>query len=117
MRDAGNDAGLSRSLALVAGFGFAGSAALATLLAAAPLHPTLGAHDATLAFTLIFLLAHCVLASVLAGLQALRVRRGYVGAHAPFEIAVVAPFWRFVTGALAVAWAAFALLPLSFARG
>ena len=117
VRDAGNDAGLSRCLALVAGFGFAGSAALATLLAAAPLHPTLGAHDATLAFTLIFLLAHCVLASVLAGLQALRVRRGYVGAHAPFEIAVVAPFWRFVTGALAVAWAAFALLPLGFARG
>lgn len=116
VRDAANDAGMARGLALAAACGLVGSAGLGALLAVAPLQPSLGAHDATLAFTLAFLLVHMLIATVLAALQALRVRRGHVGAHAPYEIAVVAPFWRFTTGALAVAWAAFALLPMGFAR-
>ena len=56
------------------------------------------------------------LASVLAALQAARVRCGYVGTHAPYEPGVVASFWSFTAGATAIAWVAFALLPLAFAR-
>ena len=55
-------------------------------------------------------------ALVLSVLQALRVRRGYVGTAAPYEPVVVASFWSFTAGAAAVAWLAFALLPLAFAR-
>ena len=49
-------------------------------------------------------------------LQALRVRRGYVGMKAPYEPVVVSSFWSFTAGAAAVGWLAFALLPLAFAR-
>ena len=86
------------------------------LLLMAPLAPTHSAHDAMLAFLLSFLLLHTLLALVLSVLQALRVRRGYVGMKAPYEPVVVSSFWSFTAGAAAVGWLAFALLPLAFAR-
>jgi len=113
----GSAQGLAWRLALAAGTGLIASAGLAALLAAAPLQPSRSAHDAMIAFALVFLLVHAALATVLAVLQAWRVRRGYVGAHAPYEPGVVASLWSFTVGAAAVAWMAFALMPLAFGGG
>jgi len=96
--------------------GCVASALFAGLLATAPLHPTRSAHDAMLAFALCFLLLHSALATVLTGLQAVRVHLGYVGKDAPYEPGVVTAFWTFTTGATAAAWLAFALVPQAFAR-
>jgi cytochrome c oxidase subunit I+III len=104
------------SLWTAAGCALAAAAGLVALLVLAPLAPTRSAHDAMLAFLLSFLLLHTVLAAVLSVLQALRVRRGHVGAAAPYEPVVVGSFWSFTAGAAAVAWLAFALLPLAFGR-
>jgi cytochrome c oxidase subunit I+III len=67
-----------------------------------------------LTFTLVFLLLHGALATVLAALQALRVHRGHVSLAAPYEPAVVA-----ICGASApwpppLAWVLMALLPMAF---
>ncbi|MGE0315104.1 MAG: cytochrome c oxidase subunit I [Lautropia sp.] len=93
---------------------FAAASGLIALLALAPLAPTAGAHDAILAFALCYLLLHTALGGVLAVLQALRVRQGHVGEHAPYEPGVVSSFQAFAAGACATAWAVFALLPLAF---
>ena len=110
-------AGLAARLGLAGAFGACASAGLVALLALAPLEPTRLAHDAVLTFTLCFLLVHAMVATVLAGLQAWRVRLGYVGVHAPYEPLVVALWWRFTTGAAVVAWLVMALLPLAFRAG
>ncbi|MDP3716026.1 MAG: hypothetical protein Q8R21_06400, partial [Burkholderiales bacterium] len=94
--------------------GAASCVGLSWLLATAPLQPTLRAHDAVLAFTLLFLLLHGTLAAVLTALQALRVHHGHVSLAAPYEPAVVAILWRFCTLACALAWVLMALLPLAF---
>ena len=107
----GSAAGLGPRLLAAAAAGAAGCAVLAWLLAAAPLQPRLSAHDAVLAFTLVFLLLHGLLAVVSTVLQAWRVRRGYVGAHAPYEPLVVGMLWFFVAGAAALAWLLMAVLP------
>ncbi|WP_257625070.1 cytochrome c oxidase subunit I [Variovorax boronicumulans] len=113
-------AGLDRQLATLlwaaALCGLAASGLLVRLLATAPLEPTASAHDAMIAFALCFLLFHTGLATVLAALQAVRVQRGHVGAHAPYEPGVVAVFWSFTLGAAGVGWVAFAFVPLAFAR-
>lgn len=109
--------GLAARLGLAAAFGACASAGLVALLALAPLEPTRLAHDAVLTFTLYFLLVHAAVATVLAALQAWRVRLGYVGVHAPYEPLVVALWWRFTTGAAVVAWLVMALLPLAFRAG
>jgi cytochrome c oxidase subunit I+III len=109
--------GLAARLGAAAAFGACASAGLVALLAMAPLEPTRLAHDAVLTFTLYFLLAHAAVATVLATLQAWRVHLGYVGVHAPYEPVVVALWWRFTTGAAAVAWLVMALLPLAFRAG
>ena len=111
---AGNDTGLrirlwaSSTLGALACFGLIG------LLAGAGLQPGLHAHDAVLAFTLIFLLLRGALATVLTALQALRVHLGHVSLAAPYEPAVVAILWRFCTLATAAAWVLMAMLPLAF---
>ena len=110
-------AGLAARLSLAAAFGACASAGLVALLALAPLEPTRLAHDAVLTFTLYFLLVHATVATVLATLQAWRVRLGYVGVHAPYEPLVVVLWWRFTTGAAVVAWLVMALLPLAFRAG
>tara|TARA_R110002012_G_scaffold9197_14_gene42261 strand:- start:565 stop:3105 length:2541 start_codon:yes stop_codon:yes gene_type:complete len=66
-------------------------------------------HDAVIMVGLLYVLLHAALGCVLSLLQGLRVGYGYVGAHAPFEPAVVNILWRYnvvtfwiVVGALAV---------------
>ena len=111
---AGNDAGLRMRLWATSALGALACAGLSGLLATAALQPTLRAHDAVLTFTLVFLLLHGALATVLAALQALRVHHGHVSLAAPYEPAVVAMLWRFCTLATAVAWVMMALLPMAF---
>jgi cytochrome c oxidase subunit I+III len=111
---AGNDGGLRMRLWASAALGAAACAALGWLLAVAGLEPTVRAHDAVLAFTLVFLLLHGALATVLAALQALRVHHGHVSLAAPYEPAVVAMLWRFCALATAAAWVLMAMLPLAF---
>ena len=106
------DAGaLAARLWFAAASGAAGCAVLGVELRSAPLQPGLAAHDAMLVFLLWFLLLHGALAAVLAALQAVRVRRGLVGVHAPYEPVVVASLWSFVAGATLVAWFVFGLFP------
>jgi len=109
--------GLRNRLLAVSGLGLLGCLGLAGLLASAPLQPERSAHDAVLAFTLVFLLLHGALATVLAALQAWRVQLGHVGTHAPYEPGVVALLWQFTTGAAALAWLSMALLPLGLGAG
>ena len=111
---AGSDAGLQTHLWCATGLGVAGCAGLLWVWAHAALQPTLRAHDAVLSFTLLFLLLHGALASVLAALQALRMHLGHVGLSAPYEPGVVALLWQFCTFASALAWVLMALLPMAF---
>jgi cytochrome c oxidase subunit I+III len=111
----GVDQGLGLRLLAAAACGAAGCAVLGTALAGATLAPTRSAHDAMLAFLLVYLLLHGALAVLLALLQAARVRHGHVGLQAPYEPGVVAILWLFVAGATAVAWVAFGLLPVALA--
>jgi cytochrome c oxidase subunit I+III len=105
-------AGLRGQLLLAAGLGLVACAGLVALLASAPLQPSANAHDAVLAFTLIYLLLHAALAAVLTALQAWRVQLGYVGRRAPYEPGVVALLWLFTTGAIVLAWLAMPVLQL-----
>ncbi len=109
--------GLALRLWIAAACGLATSLGLGMLLAAAPLSPRTHAHDAILAFTLVYLLVHAGVAAVIAALQAVRVQRGHVGAHAPYEPLVATLFWRYLAGALVLAWAAMAMLPLAWTGG
>jgi cytochrome c oxidase subunit I+III len=102
---------LGARLALAAGSGLVGCVALLRALFAAPLEPTLNAHDAILTFLLWYLLVHGALAVVLAALQWLRVRAGYVGVHAPYEPGIVTLWWSFVAATTALGWLAFAWAP------
>ncbi|MDO9460254.1 MAG: cytochrome ubiquinol oxidase subunit I, partial [Alphaproteobacteria bacterium] len=111
---AGRDAGLRTRLWATSALGMLACAGLVALLAGAGLQPGLRAHDAVLAFTLVFLLLHGALATVLAALQALRVQLGHVSMAAPYEPGVVAMLWLFCTGATAGAWVLMAMLPLAF---
>jgi cytochrome c oxidase subunit I+III len=109
--------GLAGRLWLAALLGLLAGAMLVALLSGlfglAALQPQARAHDALITFTLVFLLVHALLVSVLAALQAVRAARGYVGVHAPYEPAVLQILWAFTTGAAALAWAALALVPLA----
>lgn len=110
----GSDAHLQRHLWGAFACGVAGCAGLLWLLTTAGLQPRLHAHDAVLSFTLVFLLLHGALASVLSALQALRVRSGRVSLLAPYEPGVVTMVWQFCALATALAWALMALLPMAF---
>jgi cytochrome c oxidase subunit I+III len=110
----GRDAGLKPSLWGAAAGGAAACAVLLWVLGTAGLQPTQSAHDSVLAFTLLFLLLHGALATVLAALQALRVHHGRVSLQAPYEPGVVAMLWQFCVLATALAWGVMAMLPLAF---
>ncbi|UYG01178.1 cytochrome c oxidase subunit I [Halomonas sp. GD1P12] len=64
-------------------------------LLSAGLEPTQTSHDAILLVGLVYALFHGALAMILTAMQGFRVRYGYVGAHAPFEPAVVVQLWRY----------------------
>ncbi len=89
------DAGLASGFYLAGALGAVQVAVTTWVMLAADLAPTETTHDAVLLLGLIYALFHGGLAVVLTVMQALRVRYGYVGAHAPFEPAVVVQLWRY----------------------
>ncbi|MDO9465879.1 MAG: cytochrome c oxidase subunit I [Thiobacillus sp.] len=91
----GTAAHLQMQLWGVAGLGLAHIAVLTQVLLAAPLSPTRTAHDAVITVFLGYALMHAALACALAALQALRVRRAYVGQHAPYEPVIVEKWWSY----------------------
>ncbi|MEX1058319.1 MAG: cytochrome ubiquinol oxidase subunit I, partial [Natronospirillum sp.] len=79
-----------------------------------PLAYTQLAHDALILVLLMYLLFHSTLATILTGLQALRVRFGYVSRLLPYEPQVLRIFWLYTLGIYWLGVAAFALLPLTW---
>ena len=80
----------------------------------APLAPTELAHDALLVVMMLYLLFHSGLATILAGLQGMRVARGYVGRQLPYEPVVLQPFWLYTCGVFWVSVVVFFLLPMAW---
>ncbi|WP_043528046.1 cytochrome c oxidase subunit I [Litchfieldella xinjiangensis] len=105
------DAGLASGLFIISLLGAVQVAVLIATLWLAPLSPTETAHDAVLVVALLYVLIHGSLAPVLSLLQGLRVRYGYVGAHAPYEPAIVAWFWRYTVGTYWLVFIAVVLMP------
>ena len=101
----------------VAGLGLAHVAVLMQVLTAAPLSPTVTAHDAVIAVFFGYLLLHAALACVLAALQALRVRRGYVGQHAPYEAVIVGKWWSYTLLTFWLTYGCVVLFPAGWGRG
>src|SRR5690606_2886074 len=88
----GNGQHLQRGFWLVVAIGAVHFAVLLWVLISAPLNPPAMAHDAVLTFVLYYLLVHSGLSVILTGLQAMRVRYGYVGRTLPYEPVVLRPF-------------------------
>jgi cytochrome c oxidase subunit I+III len=78
---------------------------------ASTLLPTQTAHDAVIAVMLMYQLFHSGLAVIMSALQALRVAYGYVDQAAPYELAVVAPWWLYTAAVFWIGFAAIVLLP------
>lgn len=106
--------GLFGQLLLVALLGLAHLGPMLWLLLEAPLDPTARAHDAVILVLLIYMLFHSSLAAVLTGLQAWRVRLGYVGPGLPYEPCVVAPFWYYSSGVFWLAFLALMVFPATW---
>ncbi|MGD8174837.1 cytochrome c oxidase subunit I [Marinimicrobium sp. ARAG 43.8] len=106
------DRHLGAALWVAAGLGALHVALLLGALLSAPLSPTELAHDAVMLVTLIYLLIHSVGVVVLTGLQALRVRLGYVSGRFPYEPVVLQPLWGYTTGIFWVSAVALIALPL-----
>ena len=107
----GTAAGLQTSFWGIAGLGLAHLGVLLYVLRDAALAPTRTAHDAVIAVFLAYLLLHAALACVLAALQAVRVRRGYVGLLAPYEPVVVEKWWSYTLLAFWLTFVCVVLFP------
>lgn len=110
----GDDQNLQRGLWIVTGLGTVHFMILLWVFLIAPLNPPAMAHDAVLMFVLYYLLIHSGLSIIFTGLQALRVRYGYVSRKLPYEPVVLRPFWIYT---LAVYWcsvAAFIFMPMAW---
>ena len=105
----GNGGRLMLNLGAITVIGAVQWAMLLWLLLTANLHVTETAHDAVIFVILAYSLIHCGLATILTFLQALRVKYGYVGDKAPYEIVVVEQLWYYN---LAVVWSAYAAVVL-----
>lgn len=72
------------------------------------------AHDAVISVMLMYQLFHSVLAVIMTALQARRVAYNYVGKAAPYEMAVVKPWWLYTTVIFWLIFAAIVLLPIAW---
>ncbi|MFP5407707.1 MAG: cytochrome c oxidase subunit I [Gammaproteobacteria bacterium] len=113
----GTAARLQMQLWGVAGLGLAHVTVLVQVLITAPLSPTRTAHDAVIAVFLGYLLLHTALACVLAALQALRVRRGYVGQHAPYEAGIIEKWWSYTLLTFWLTYGGVVLFPSGWGTG
>ncbi|MFN2329472.1 MAG: cytochrome c oxidase subunit I [Chromatocurvus sp.] len=76
------------------------------------LAPTETSHDAVMTVIISYLLLHSVAGVVITALQAMRVRYGLVGEHAPYEPIVVEQWWLYTTIAFWLGFVAIILMPL-----
>lgn len=111
---AGSAARLQGQLWGIAALGTAHCVVLIWVWSTSSLAATQTAHDAVIAVMLMNQSFHSGLAVVMTVLQAMRVGYGYVGKAAPFEIAVVKPWWIYTTGVFWLSFAAIVLLPLAW---
>ncbi len=81
------------------------------VLGSAALAPTHNAHDAVVTVALIYHLIHSGVAVVMSVLQALRVRKNYVGNHAAYEPAVIDKWWIFTCVTFWLTFLSIILLP------
>lgn len=102
---------LGRTLVGVTALGVVHVVALIGLWHNATLTPKATAHDALITVMLAYLLLHSMVATVIAGLQAERVRRGYVGQSAPYEPVVVSQWWYYTTAVYWLTYGAVVVLP------
>jgi len=72
------------------------------------------AHDAVIVVMLMYQLFHSGLAVIITALLAWRVAYGYVGKSAPYEVAVVAPWWLYTSVVFWLSFAAIFLLPFAW---
>jgi cytochrome c oxidase subunit I+III len=105
----GRDSGLQAWLWAVSALGLAHCGVLVWAWRDSTLDSTQTAHDAVLVFMLIYQLFHSGLAVIMTALQARRVAYGYVGKAAPYEMAVVSPWWLYTALVFWVSFAAAAL--------
>jgi cytochrome c oxidase subunit I+III len=98
----------------ISAIGFVHLGALVRLTMTADLTPTESAHDAVFTVALIYLVIHSALATVLTALQALRVRAGYVGRLAPYELSVVAQWWWYTVMVFWMTALALLVFPMSW---
>ena len=105
------DAGLSLGMFSISALGFIQVGVTLWVLLSADLAVTENSHDAIIMVGLAYALFHGSLGAVLTLLQGLRVGYGYVGAHAPFEPAVVAQLWRYNVATFWITVGALAVLP------
>jgi len=110
----GDARGLQSGLWIVTGLGLLHFTLLLWVYVQAPLDPSSLAHDSVLTVMLLYLLLHSGAAVVLCGLQAQRVKLGYVGANLPYEPVVLRPFWLYTLAVFWISFAAFVLLPMSW---
>ena len=87
------------------------------LLVAADLSPRELAHDAVLMVMMIYLLIHSGMVTVATAMQAMRVKIGYVSRALPYEPMVLQPLWSYTLGVFWLSFAAFILLPMTWATG
>ena len=72
------------------------------------------AHDAIISVILMYQLFHSSLAVIMSAFLALRVRCGYAGNAAPYEITVVEPWWLYTAVVFWLSCAAIILLPIAW---
>ncbi|UTF60209.1 cytochrome c oxidase subunit I [Gilvimarinus sp. DA14] len=106
-----NTAQLQLKLWGICGLGAIHLLAFVAVLVRAPLAPTQSAHDAIITVMLIYLFLHSTLAVVLCALQALRVRKGYVGKMAPYEPVVVEKWWVYTAAVFWITYVVVVILP------
>ena len=107
----GVDYRLQSQLWGVSAIGLAHFCLLIWVWSASTLISTQTAHDAVITVMLMYQLFHSGLAVIMTALQAWRVAYGYVGKAAPYELAVVAPWWLYTAAIFWFSFAAIVLLP------
>ncbi|HSJ47580.1 MAG TPA: cbb3-type cytochrome c oxidase subunit I, partial [Gammaproteobacteria bacterium] len=89
---------------------------LSWVVKASTLTPTETSHDAVMTVILVYLLLHSGVGVVATALQAMRVKYGFVGEHAPYEPIVVEQWWRYTTIVFWLGFVAMILMPLVWGR-
>ena len=108
---------LQEKLWLAAGLGLSHCGLLGWAWLESTLRPTAIAHDAVIAVLLAYSMAHGGLAVIMTVLQALRVRFGWVGLRAPYELVIVRQWWIYTAVVFWLSTVAIVWMPLAWGGG